>query len=258
MSVVAALLIALAVTEVPWLRPRPAQASGRGGPLPWAASAAGIVSVLAVLALTGDWSVGRVVLGLVAVATVLWWLHTAHRTAAGPGSPRGALLVLGVGCAILLAFAGHDTPSGGVLRSWLSHAAPPRLSTADPDRVLMTLAVAVAQLGPANRIVRLVLTVTGTLRPPGQPQASDALRGGRVLGPLERLLILSLALAGQVTAAGFVTAAKGLIRFPELTAQRGRGEINGVGIDAVTEYFLIGSFVSWALALGGVGLVALA
>ncbi|OBI03999.1 hypothetical protein [Mycobacterium scrofulaceum] len=48
-------------------------------------------------------------------------------------------------------------------------------------------------------------------------------------------------------------AAKGIIRFPELTAQKGRdGE---VGIDEVTEYFLVGSFTSWLLALGGIGLV---
>ena len=29
----------------------------------------------------------------------------------------------------------------------------------------------------------------------------------------------------------------------------------GVGIDEVTEYFLVGSFTSWLLALGGIGLV---
>ena len=35
----------------------------------------------------------------------------------------------------------------------------------------------------------------------------------------ERVFILGLGLAGQVTAAGLVIAAKGLIRFPELQAQ---------------------------------------
>jgi len=38
-----------------------------------------------------------------------------------------------------------------------------------------------------------------------------------------------------------------------LSAQKGR---NGeVGIDEVTEYFLVGSFASWLLALGGIALV---
>lgn len=71
---------------------------------------------------------------------------------------------------------------------------------------------------------------------------------------MERLLILSLGVGGQVAAASAVVAAKGIIRFPELNAQKGR---NGdVGIDEVTEYFLVGSFTSWLLALGGIGLVA--
>ncbi|OOK63287.1 hypothetical protein BZL29_8559 [Mycobacterium kansasii] len=58
---------------------------------------------------------------------------------------------------------------------------------------------------------------------------------------------LSLGWAGR-WGAGAVVAAKGLIRFPELSAQKGR---NGeVGIDEVTEYFLVGSFASWLLARG--------
>jgi len=101
--------------------------------------------------------------------------------------------------------------------------------------------------------VRLVLGSVGAVRPAGEPQPSDRLKGGRLLGPLERLLILSLGVGGQVAAASAVVAAKGIIRFPELNAQTNR---NGdVGIDEVTEYFLVGSFTSWLLALGGIGLV---
>lgn len=56
-----------------------------------------------------------------------------------------------------------------------------------------------------------------------------------------------------MAAAGAVVAVKGIIRYPELSAQKGR---NGeVGIDEVTEYFLVGSFASWLLALGGIALV---
>jgi hypothetical protein len=70
---------------------------------------------------------------------------------------------------------------------------------------------------------------------------------------MECLLILSLGVGGQVAAASAVVAAKGIIRFPELSAQKNR---NGdVGIDEVTEYFLVGSFTSWLLALGGIALV---
>ena len=48
-----------------------------------------------------------------------------------------------------------------------------------------------------------------------------------------------------------VIAAKGLIRWPELRAKSEERDEQGrsTGIDAVTEYFLVGSFVSWLVAL---------
>jgi hypothetical protein len=41
---------------------------------------------------------------------------------------------------------------------------------------------------------------------------------------------------------------KSIIRFPGINAQKAR-ENGNVGIDDVTEYFLVGSFASWMLAL---------
>jgi hypothetical protein len=70
---------------------------------------------------------------------------------------------------------------------------------------------------------------------------------------MERIFILGLGLAGQVTAAGIVIAAKGIIRWPELQAT---SPDQRVGVDEVTEYFLIGSFTSWLLALGSLWLAA--
>ena len=83
-------------------------------------------------------------------------------------------------------------------------------------------------------------------------------RGGRLIGPLERYLILGLALAGEPTAASLVVAAKSILRFPEL-ASVARREDRGERldrVDAVTEYVLIGSLVSWAVALAPVALLA--
>ena len=48
-------------------------------------------------------------------------------------------------------------------------------------------------------------------------------------------------------------AAKSIIRFPEINAQKAR-ENGTIGIDDVTEYFLVGSFASWIVALGGLAL----
>ena len=71
------------------------------------------------------------------------------------------------------------------------------------------------------------------------------LKGGRLLGPLERVFILALAMGGQVTAASIVVAAKGLLRFPELSSRQEQATVH-----EMTEYFLLGSFVSWLVALG--------
>jgi hypothetical protein len=71
------------------------------------------------------------------------------------------------------------------------------------------------------------------------------LAGGRIIGPLERLIIAAIVLAGDPAAAAIVVTGKGLLRFPEI-----RNERAGPGPDAITEYFLIGTFTSLAIAAG--------
>ena len=123
--------------------------------------------------------------------------------------------------------------------------------------ISLLLGLALVQLSTGNVVVRLVLTSIGAMKPDttlpdgSGPQPSDELKGGRLLGPLERVFILGLGLAGEVAAAGMVIAAKGLIRWPELRAKSEERDEKGrsTGIDAVTEYFLVGSFVSWLVAL---------
>ncbi|MCA1783371.1 MAG: hypothetical protein LC679_14715, partial [Intrasporangiaceae bacterium] len=146
--------------------------------------------------------------------------------------------------------------NGGLLGRWVDGVAL-SVGPVVSGTVLLVVALMLAQVSTANIVVRLVLASVGALKPVGQPQASDRLRGGRLLGPMERLLILGLGLAGQPTAAGLVIAAKGLIRFPELQAQAriGRGTGKEPGIDELTEYFLIGSFVSWLFALASLAFI---
>ena len=97
---------------------------------------------------------------------------------------------------------------------------------------------------PANRPVIALLAVAR-----GRTRASDAaeadgdapLRGRRWIGPLERILLLLLASAGaHHTAIAAVIAAKGVVRFPEISRDEGGGK---------AEEFLIGSLASWTLAV---------
>ena len=86
-----------------------------------------------------------------------------------------------------------------------------------PDAVV-AVGVVVAQLATVNIVVRLLLDAVGVPATTNEKQ----LKGGRVLGPMERVFIVGLGAVGDLTAAAVVVAAKGLLRFPELQrAQRG-------------------------------------
>lgn len=70
------------------------------------------------------------------------------------------------------------------------------------------------------------------------------LQGGRMIGPIERLLLAGFALVGAFPVVAALIAAKGIVRFPEI-----RRETTGYQ----AEYFLIGSLVSWAMAFAAAG-----
>ena len=111
-----------------------------------------------------------------------------------------------------------------------------------PTRTVMLAGVLLFELSTSNILVRLLLDATGVSAATNETD----LKGGRLLGPMERVFILVLAVAGELTAAAVVVAAKGLLRFPEL--QRSR---RAQGPTAVSEYFLIGSLASWLLGILG-------
>jgi hypothetical protein len=216
-------------------------------------AAVGPVVVIAVAALSALWHLGDIaLLTVAATATVAWRMlcRRAERTGRHVLAP---LAVFFVAAAVLIALSGWGSPVDGIVARWASWAALP-LRTVSPTQLLMAIGVVLLQLVTGNQLVRLVLSSVGAVRPAGEPQPSDRLKGGRLLGPMERLLILGLGLGGQLAAASAVVAAKSIIRFPEINAQKAR-ENGTIGIDDVTEYFLVGSFASWIVALGGLVLV---
>ena len=147
----------------------------------------------------------------------------------------------------VLAFTSFGLPFAGFLLAGDALRAPhPALSGTlvgdlGLDRSVLLAGIALLQLSTANLLVRLLLDAVGV---PAQSHEKD-LKGGRLLGPMERLFVLVLAVAGQLTAASVVVAAKGLLRWPELRSAREGGP------SEISEYFLIGSFASWLVALGG-------
>lgn len=208
----------------------------------------GALSVL-VLGMLGGMTSGPdvVALSVVAVVVLAWGFavtwgfgHPAQTAAWLPLALFVVALATGVAC------SGLAPSAAGPLDSWLGSMSLPAVDGLSADRFLLLLGAFGLQLSTGNVLVRLVLKSTGTINPGkdgGMPPTQ--LKGGRLLGPLERVFILALAMGGQVTAASIVVAAKGLLRFPELSSRQEQATVH-----EMTEYFLLGSFVSWLVALG--------
>ncbi|AKS32276.1 hypothetical protein [Mycolicibacterium goodii] len=211
--------------------------------------AVGVLVVGSLLA--GLWHLGDLPLLVIASIAVVGWNVACERTEL-TGTRQGIpLVIIGGAVTALILLSGWASGVDGAVGRWVTWAG----LEVSAGRVLMVLGVMLVQLTTANHVVRLVLGSVGAVKPAGQPQASDRLKGGRLLGPMERLLIVGLGLTGQLTMASAVVAAKSVIRFPEISATRNRDE-QDIGIDEVVEYFLVGSFASWIFAFASLALVA--
>ncbi len=217
------------------------------------------LAVVVLALLCGVDGVGQAVGVLVVAACVVGW---GESVTFGFGSLRFAvpLTVLAAEMALMIAASVRSAPGGGPLGQWLGDSSLPLLAGLDPDRAVLLAGLLLVQLSTGNVLVRLVLGASGTTHPMRSATgAAPALKGGRLLGPMERVFIVGLGLAGEVTAASIVIAAKGLLRFPELQSARSDakgGHAAGPGIHEVTEYFLVGSFVSWTISLVALALAA--
>ncbi len=189
-------------------------------------------------------------LGVIALVVVVWGYTVTQ--AFGRGRAWVPLLVLGVALVTGVLTTSWAGTAGGLLGDWLDSTQVPGLVGLSADRVLLLTGAVLVQLSTGNVIVRLVLAATGTTNPRygAEPDPDLQLKGGRLLGPMERVFIVGLGLAGHLTAASIVIAAKGLLRFPELQS---KGE--QVRIHQLTEYFLVGSFVSWLMALSSLAVL---
>jgi len=237
----------------------------------WLAASVGIASF--VLASTGcgqDWW-----WSLIAAVAVIGWLLS---TGESDGSHRAGFWAVGVmAAATVVAFAWGPwlSPPRGLLLDWYAALPYASLDAVSFTSFALFVGGALFLIETSNVIVRLALhgeratsvtpappttTRTGTRRrswrrPPSPSSPADPqtavgieLKGGRFIGPLERIFLLALVLAGAFTAVAAIVAAKGIIRFPEISRDTGGSK---------AEYFLVGSFASWALVAFAVMLIVL-
>ncbi len=181
----------------------------------WPSLAIGPIVVLVCAALGALWRLGDVVVLAIAAAAVVVWEWLCRRSENSGTHQVAPLAGFAAAVALLIVLSGWSSAVNGVVARWSAWAHLP-LNHVTPTRLLMVVAVVLLQFATGNQLVRLVLGSVGAVRPAGEPQPSDRLKGGRLLGPMERLLI---------------------------------------GEPRRRRTFLVGSFTSWLLALGGIALV---
>ncbi|MGW8481490.1 hypothetical protein ACWGJP_00020 [Microbacterium sp. NPDC055903] len=139
------------------------------------------------------------------------------------------------------------------------------------DLAVLVIGVVAFLLESANLVVRAALSGEHTWRPddagiaaaePVEKDSGDGattasytisapvrggFKGGRLIGPLERVIVFMLTLTAAYPVLAAMLAAKGIVRFPEISKDGETG--------ARAEYFLVGSLVSWVIALGSAFLV---
>lgn len=136
---------------------------------------------------------------------------------------------------VVLSVPQPDVGPGWLVR-WYDGLEVGALASVPVEQFVLGAACVVFLIETANIIVRLMLIGTG----PSVIATEKTLQGGRILGPIERIFILAMALGGHYGALSAVVAAKGILRFPEISRDTAGG--------SRAEYVLVGSFVSWALA----------
>ncbi|MEV8266456.1 hypothetical protein [Microbacterium sp. NPDC076911] len=204
-------------------------------------------ALLALLTIVLGAGVDGGVAAFIAISAAALWLLTmpADGTSRSGFWPVAALAVL---CTTAIAAFAPRSGVGYFADLFIASGA---FEGVGVDLALLIAGVGVFLLESSNVIVRTALrsenavsVETHTVAPSG---ATPTLKGGRLIGPLERILVFALTLAGAYTLLAAVLAAKGIVRFPEISRDTDTG--------GRAEYFLVGSLVSWVIALACAGLV---
>lgn len=214
------------------------------------AASVGAGAVMAVAAISGVAADTVLSWGAVALAVLLVW--SAYDLFPGKyARPEYALALVVAVILVLLALSGSADPVGGDLATWYGGLGFGFTGRVLIDQFMLGVGAALFALGTGNRLVRFTLLATEASLLEGE----ETMRGGRVLGPIERLIVAAAVVSGGIAGAGFVVAAKGLLRFREIRpakadqkSQPAPGGKAPPKVDEITEYFLIGTFVSVLIA----------
>lgn len=207
---------------------------------PWRAASAvaiGVTGTVALAALAGATVCQALAVAAGSVVVLGLWVSFDYPPL--DGSPAQPLAWLAVVLVALFACSGSADAISGPLARWYEQLSFGFVESVPIDQFVLGVSAALFMTASGNRIVRSVLAAADV----SLKNESDV-PGGRALGPLERLIVFAIVLAADPAAAAIVITGKGLLRFPEIR----RENDDDTGPDARTEYFLIGTFVSLAIA----------
>lgn len=102
----------------------------------------------------------------------------------------------------------------------------------------IVICAVIAILTPSSVLIKSFMDYEGWI--PEEPVLQGMPNAGKWIGFLERILILTFIFTDNVEGIGFLLAAKSIFRF---------GELNKARDIKITEYVLIGTFVSFTLAI---------
>jgi hypothetical protein len=184
--------------------------------------------------------------GLSALPALLWFFTVSVQPDAPTRSVRDAApKILG-----FVLISGVITVVGDTVGTAGETLPVPIVGRFDTEFAVLAAGLTLFHVVSANALVRLALSAEQHGR--SAPEAEvlvrkPQLKGGRWIGPLERITLTGLLVAGAYPVVAGLIAAKGIVRFPEMHEDRAEGN--------KAEYFLVGSFVSWTIAIIAAGLL---
>ena len=191
---------------------------------------------------------GALAFGIAVIAAALWlWSVPVDRPRRGSFWPA---VIVAAAAVLTVVVLGDRNDAGYLGNLW---EVPSPFGEISIDAAILALGAVAFLLESGNVVVRAVLNDGHAWRPDAAARSTGAaeefqtppvggFRGGRLIGPLERLIVFLLTLAGAYPVLAAILAAKGIVRFPEISKDGETG--------ARAEYFLVGSLVSWVIALG--------
>jgi hypothetical protein len=207
---------------------------------------AGAAAALSALTGAGAPQVAAALLGG-SIVLGMWFALGARFSKDRPVLPLGWITGVMI---VLFSISSLGEPVQGPLERWYAGLDFVFVEEVEAGQFLLGCGAVLFAVASCNRIVVLLLGLV----PSSLGEAESRLKGGRFLGPMERIIIGAVVLAGDPAAAAIVITAKGLLRFPEInrSAREPRSdpeeEQGRMSPDENTEYFLIGTIASLLLA----------